>query len=150
MIDIEEYKCYECGRHYDFCKCNLCRFEASTESKVSDSYIDTHCTECQHELPKHHIACRVLRIQAEATKDKEPKVTKYSTTPDYYLTEKGDLYDIFIARYGFPQWYHHVKMECIQYLDRAQSKDQFESDIAKVITICERILSEYRQSGEKK
>lgn len=74
----------------------------------------------------------------------------YNGIPSYYGNNTSDdLYSFFISKFGLETWENHVIMECIQYLFRAKEKGQFESDIRKVIVICERILAERNKDVEK-
>lgn len=68
--------------------------------------------------------------------------SKYTNTPNYYNTDKGDLYDFFIAHLGLSTWIDHALMETVQYCLRAKAKGSFEQDIRKAIVILERILKE--------
>ena len=62
--------------------------------------------------------------------------------PSYYTTVNGDLYTLFITKYGLDMWCKHVEMEAIQYLWRCRDKGQYLEDIQKAKVILERILAE--------
>lgn len=65
--------------------------------------------------------------------------------PYYYRTNDGvlDVYNMEIQLWGFTAWYEHAMMECLQYLFRARYKDDFLSDLDKVLHIVQRMKCEY-------
>lgn len=62
------------------------------------------------------------------------------TTPDYYTTPFGDLYDLWRVRYGKDATMAHMEMCILEYVWRASAKGQYVSDMQKVLTIAERLM----------
>ncbi len=60
-------------------------------------------------------------------------------TPEYYRTPAGDLYDIWLFRFGTEAVRAHLEMCAMEYLYRAGLKGQYNDDIKKVNALLERI-----------
>lgn len=63
------------------------------------------------------------------------------TTPEYYRTPVGDLYDLFAWKFGVYVLRAHIKMSAIEYVWREDRKGQ-DDDIRKAHAALDRLLDE--------
>jgi len=80
------------------------------------------------------------QMRPEAQEAAQAKAEAFSRTPSYYTTAQGDLYDVFITRFGANMVRQHLTMQAIEYLWRLDLKGQPQADAAKVAWLMKRII----------